>query len=223
VQDAIALLRFLARPTSNLRAVSLLRSRLVRLSDAGVALLAPEYADALGAMSDRTLQLAASQLDAEDREVLETVRAAVPRWLAMVDRVTPSELLDKVLRETAYGDEMRGARFLQARENLKKLRALVRKAENRGYATLARISEFLDDLAVGDESNAVIDALDAVNLDRARGEGPRVPDRVRRQHEPRDRRPARAAPRAGGRLRHPVGLDWRFRVGCRRGRHGPGA
>src|SRR6185295_1652474 len=34
VQDAIALLRFLARPTSNLRAVALLRSRLVRLSDA---------------------------------------------------------------------------------------------------------------------------------------------------------------------------------------------
>jgi ATP-dependent helicase/nuclease subunit A len=164
VQDAIALLRFLARPTSNLRAVSLLRSRLVRLSDAGVALLAPQYADALGAVGNVTVPLAVSQLDAEDREVLDAVRASMPRWLAMVDRVTPSELLDAILRETAYGYEMRGARFLQARENLKKLRALVRKAENRGYATLARIAEFLDDLAVGDESNAVIDALDAVNL-----------------------------------------------------------
>jgi ATP-dependent helicase/nuclease subunit A len=81
-----------------------------------------------------------------------------------VDRVTPSELLDAVFRDTAYACEMRGPRQQQARENLKKLRALIRKAENRGYATLARIAEFLDDLAVGDESNAVIDAIDAVSL-----------------------------------------------------------
>ena len=161
VQDAIALLRFLAKPASDLRAVSLLRSRIVRLSDAGVAALGPAFADAL---TNETLPLAFSQLDAEDRDVLERVRAALPRWLAMVDRVTPSELLDAILRETAYAFEMRGPRRLQARENLKKLRALIRKAENRGYATLARIAEFLDDLAVGDESNAVIDALDAVNL-----------------------------------------------------------
>ncbi len=161
VQDAVALLRFLAKPASDLRAVSLLRSRIVRLSDAGVAALGPRYADAL---ENVTMPLAFSQLDAEDREVLERVRAALPRWLAMVDRVAPSEALDAILRQVAYMCEVRGARRLQARENLKKLRALIRKAENRGYATLARIAEFLDDLAVGDESNAVIDALDAVNL-----------------------------------------------------------
>ena len=161
IQDAIALLRFLAKPASDLRAVSLLRSRVVRLSDAGVAALGPEYADAL---TNETRPLAFSQLDAEDRHVLEHVRNALPQWLARVDRVTPSELLDWVLRDTAYAIEIRGPRAVQARENLKKLRALIRKAENRGYATLARIAEFLDDLAVGDESNAVIDALDAVNL-----------------------------------------------------------
>jgi len=161
IQDAIALLRFLAKPASDLRAVSLLRSRVVRLSDAGVAALGPEFADAL---TNETRPLAFSQLDAEDRHVLEHVRNALPRWLARVDRVTPSELLDWVLRDTAYAIEIRGPRAVQARENLKKLRALIRKAENRGYATLARIAEFLDDLAVGDESNAVIDALDAVNL-----------------------------------------------------------
>ncbi|HXD74807.1 MAG TPA: 3'-5' exonuclease, partial [Vicinamibacterales bacterium] len=103
-------------------------------------------------------------LDDEDRDVLTHVRRALPRWLAMVDRVTASEMLDTVLQETAYAIEMRGPRRQQARENLKKLRALIRKAENRGYATLARIAEFLDGLAVGDESNAVLDALDAVNL-----------------------------------------------------------
>jgi ATP-dependent exoDNAse (exonuclease V) beta subunit len=88
----------------------------------------------------------------------------MPRWLLMVDRVPPSELLGEILRETAYAYEMRGPRRAQARENLKKLRALIRKVENRGYATLVRIADFLDDLAVGDESNAVLDALDAVSL-----------------------------------------------------------
>jgi ATP-dependent helicase/nuclease subunit A len=40
----------------------------------------------------------------------------------------------------------------------------VRRAENRGYATLARIADHLERLAVGDESNAAIDAIDAVSL-----------------------------------------------------------
>jgi ATP-dependent helicase/nuclease subunit A len=161
IQDAIAILRFLAKPTSNLRAVTLLRSRLVRLSDPGLVVLGSSYADAL---TNATLPLAFGRLDAEDRDVLERLRAALPRWLALVDRATPSELLDTILRQTAYAFEMRGPRRVQARENMKKLRALIRKAENRGYATLGRIAEFLDDLAVGDESNAVVDALDAVNL-----------------------------------------------------------
>src|SRR5262249_50059141 len=63
-----------------------------------------------------------------------------------------------------YAYEMRGPRRLQARENLKKLRALIRRIQNRGYATLARIADHLDQLALGDESNAVIDARGAVNL-----------------------------------------------------------
>ncbi len=161
IQDAVALLRYLAKPMSSLRAVSLLRSRFVRVSDPALVALGPEYADAL---TNATLPLVFDQLDAEDREVVGRLRAALPRWLSWVDRLTPSELLDAILRETAYAYEMRGPRRAQARENVKKLRALIRKAENRGYATLARIAEFLDDLAVGDESNAAIDALDAVNL-----------------------------------------------------------
>ena len=66
--------------------------------------------------------------------------------------------------QTAYSFELRGPRRLQARENLKKLRGLVRRIQNRGYATLERIAEHLDRLAVGDESNAAIDAVDAVSL-----------------------------------------------------------
>ena len=35
---------------------------------------------------------------------------------------------------------------------------MIRRAQNRGYATLARIADHLERLAVGDESNAAIDA-----------------------------------------------------------------
>ena len=89
---------------------------------------------------------------------------AVPRWLSWVDRLAPSELLDAVLHETAYAFELRGSRRRQARENVKKLRGMIRRAQNRGYATLARIADHLERLAVGDESNAAIDAIDAVSL-----------------------------------------------------------
>ena len=44
------------------------------------------------------------------------------------------------------------------------MRALVRRIQNRGYATMGRVAEHLDRLSAGDESNAVIDAADAVNL-----------------------------------------------------------
>ncbi len=161
VQDAVALLRYLADPTSDLRAGALLRSRLVRLSDGAVARLSPRLALALRSPEPPA---ALSALDREDRLVLGHARASLARWLAMVDCVTPAELLDAVLAESAYACEIRGPRRLQARENLKKLRALVRRIQNRGYATLARIADHLEQLALGDESNAVIDALNAVSL-----------------------------------------------------------
>ncbi len=161
IQDAVALLRYLAVPSSDLRAGTLLRSRLVRLSDEAVARLAPTLADAI---LNQEPPAAIAGLSTEDRLVLDRLRSAVPRWLRSVDRVTPSELLDAVLRETAYAYELRGSRRRQARENLKKLRGMIRRAQNRGYATLARIADHLERLAVGDEANAAIDAIDAVSL-----------------------------------------------------------
>jgi ATP-dependent exoDNAse (exonuclease V) beta subunit len=131
------------------------------VSDRAIVLLGRRLADAL---ADPEPPPELVQLDDEDRRVLDRVRSALPRWLAMVDRLPPSEVLEEVLRETAYAFEMRGSRRPQARENVKKLRGLIRKVENRGYATLVRIADFLDDLAVGDESNAVVDAIDAVSL-----------------------------------------------------------
>jgi ATP-dependent exoDNAse (exonuclease V) beta subunit len=136
--------------------------------DAAVARLAPAVAAAIigepSCLAPFTGSSAREPLGDEDRQVLERLRAAVPRWLSWVDRMSPSELVDAVLRETAYAYELRGARRLQARENLKKLGGLIRRAQNRGYATLARIADHLEQLSVGDESNAAIDAVDAVSL-----------------------------------------------------------
>jgi ATP-dependent exoDNAse (exonuclease V) beta subunit len=112
----------------------------------------------------RELPAAIESLSAEDRDVLTRLRDAVGRWLGNVDRMTPADLLDDILRETAYHYELGGSRRLQARENLKKFRGLIRRIQNRGYATVARLSEHLDRLAIGDESNAAIDAEHAVSL-----------------------------------------------------------
>ena len=105
-----------------------------------------------------------SQLSEEDRGVLARLRASLPEWLALVDRLPPAELIDHILSSSAYGLEIGGVRGHQARENVKKMRGLVRRIQNRGYATLGRIAEHLDRLSAGDEANATIEALDAVSL-----------------------------------------------------------
>jgi ATP-dependent exoDNAse (exonuclease V) beta subunit len=163
VQDAVALLRWLADPLSNMRAAALLRSRLVRMSDAGLQRMGPDLAAAvLGSASSASG--AALDLDRDDRGTLSRLTAAATRWLGQVDRLTPSELLVSIFAEVDYGHELEGPRYRQARENLKKLRGMIRRFQNRGYATLARVANHLDQLAVGDESNAAIDAVNAVSL-----------------------------------------------------------
>ena len=161
IKDVIALMTYLADPLSDLRAAALLRSRVVGISDDGLRLLAPKLADALRAAEPPSVQ---ALLDDADRRALGLARSATLRWRGLVDRLPPAELLDVVLHDSAYHVELRGPRYQQARENLKKIRALVRRIQNRGYVTLDRIVAHLDRLAVGDEANAAIDALDAVNL-----------------------------------------------------------
>ena len=97
IQDAVALIRHLADPSSNLRAAAFLRSRVVRLSDAAVARLAPDLAAALlGA----ELPDVVASFGEEDRAVFERVYGQLPVWRSWVDRLTPSELLSAVLAET---------------------------------------------------------------------------------------------------------------------------
>jgi ATP-dependent helicase/nuclease subunit A len=161
VKDVLALVGYLSDPSSNLRAAAFLRSRVVRISDEGLKHLAPNLASALTGPAPA----AAARLAADDQERLELARRSVPGWIDLADQLPPAELIDRVLAECAYAVELAGAGFAQQRENLKKIRALIRRIQNRGYATLGRLADYFAGLvAGGDESNAIIDAADAVNL-----------------------------------------------------------
>jgi len=161
IKDLSALIRYLANPSSELRAAALLRSRFVRLSDHALAAIAPGLA---AAITGPVLPVTVAQLEDDDRRALEQIRRHAPAWIALVDRVSPADLIEQLLPDTAYAYELRGPRLHQAWENVKKMRGLIRRIQNRGYATLARIADHLDALTAGDESNAVLEALDAVNL-----------------------------------------------------------
>ena len=160
IKDYRALLRYLADPTSELRTAALLRSRLVGITDAALAGLSGRLSATL---LSRELPPEFDALAPDDRGILLRLRASAPRWVAAVDRVPPAELLDRVCADCAYACELGGPRLVQARENLKKMRGLVRRLQNRGFATLSRIADHVDRLS-GDVSNAVVDAFDAVNL-----------------------------------------------------------
>ncbi|HTM32429.1 MAG TPA: UvrD-helicase domain-containing protein [Vicinamibacterales bacterium] len=160
IRDVLALLAHLADPGSPLRAAAFLRSRFVRISDETLKLLA---GDLPGALRDGAPLPAG--LDITDVERLGLARRSLAEWQGWVDRLPPAELLDRVLADSAYAMELAGRGLPQARENMKKLRGLVRRLQNRGYATLERIVEHFSQLVSGgDESNAIIDAVDAVNL-----------------------------------------------------------
>ena len=170
IKDVLALVSYLADSVSNLRAAALLRSRIVRISDEGLKILAPDLAGAITG----ELPAAADQLADDDRERLRLVRESAGPWIDLADQWPAAELIDRVLAESAYAVEIAGPGFAQARENLKKIRGLVRRIQNRGYATLSRLSDYFAGLvAGGDESNAIIDAADAVNLMTVRRQRPR--------------------------------------------------
>ena len=161
IKDLVALIRFLAAPASDLRAAALARSRLVGLSDHALARLAPRIADAFAGEPPPP---AMATLDPADAARLTTARRWLAEWLPMVDRFPPAEVLDHVLARSGFAAVLAGPRRDQARENVKKLRALARRLGNRGYATMARLADHVDRLATGDEANAVREAVRAVNL-----------------------------------------------------------
>ena len=163
-----------------------------------LARLAPRLAEALiGPRAGRVARAASRRRPAG----ADRLRAAVPRWL----RVGRSADAGGAARPRSGRDGVRlrnrgasGGR--QARENLKKLRGMVGRFQNRGYATLARVADHLDRaggrrrVERGDRR-----ARRGQPDDRARRQGPGVPDRVSRQPRARHRRRARADPGGRGR------------------------
>ena len=160
IKDVRALVRFLARPSSELRAAALLRSRFAGVSDAGLLTLAGALSDALAAPG---LPASAAALGEDDRRVLDLARRALAGWIGLVDRLPPAEVLDRALQEAAYAFELRGPQAEQAQANIRRLRGLVRRIQNRGYATLARVADQIDRLSSG-MPNAAVEAFDAVAL-----------------------------------------------------------
>ena len=160
IKDVRALLRFLANPASELRAAAFLRSRVASVSDLAVVALSGHLSAAL-VTRDEPEQ--AQHLEEVDRARLGRLRSGLATWRHLIDRIPPAELLDRVLHDVAYAHELHGRHVRQARENLKKFRGLIRRLENRGYATMARVSEQIDGLA-DDVSTAVVEAYDAVNF-----------------------------------------------------------
>ena len=173
---------------SDLRAAALLRSRLVRLSDAGVSALAPELAEALARPEPpaacRDLGRRGS---ARARPAAHGSRRRGCRGSIASRRPSCSM---RCSGETAYAYETaRAAAPAGARESQEAARASCARIQNRGYATLARDrrpprpARGRRRIERGDRRRRR-----GQPDDRARGQGARVPDRVRRQHRPRHRR-----------------------------------
>ena len=160
IKDVRALIRSLANPVSELRAAALLRSRFARLSDPAFVTLAGHLSESL--IAD-TIPEGVARVPADDIARLHLLRQGLHEWLDLVDRLPPAEVLDRLLLNAVYARELNGAHVVQARENLKKMRALIRKLQNRGYATMARVAEEVDHLS-GDIATAIVQAFDAVHL-----------------------------------------------------------
>ena len=154
-----------ARPVSRESVVRAARGRAAARAPRGG--LRPGPAALAGVLSPALvgaeLPAAAAALGDDDRRALAMARRGLREWTGLVDRLPPAEVLDRVLCDAAYAFELRGPRAVQAQANLGKMRALVRRIQNRGYATMARVAQQIDRLSAG-MANAVVEAVDAVAL-----------------------------------------------------------
>ncbi len=162
VRDIGALVRYLAEPASELRAAELARSRFIWISDDGLMRVATGRKASIarwlaGAALDTSLLLTE-----DDRNAVLRAGACVPRWVALVDRMPPADLLTHILDDADYAAWFRDDE--QSFQNLKKVLGMIRRAENRGYLTLSRLADYLASASTEEESPAVLDAVDAVNL-----------------------------------------------------------
>jgi len=167
VMDVRALVRFLAEPASELRAAELARSRFVGLSDSGLMRLAAARGRSssespLSQWLSSGVVHSGLPMTPSDRAAITRAGELLPRTLRLVDRIPPADLLERIVQEFDYASWFSGER--QGWENLKKILEIVRRAQNRGYLTMSRLADFLERASTEDESTAVLEAMDAVNL-----------------------------------------------------------
>ena len=196
-----------------------LRSRFVRLSDDALARLAPDFCARAPRPGLGRARRPAAGSDRRARSIARAARrAALDCARRQRDAGRRRRYASSPNRRTPGSSS--GRRLDQARENVKKVRALVRRVENRGYATLDRLAVLLRTLA---RRRRVERDCRRVGLrasdDDPRRQGPRVPDCVPR--EPASgRRAARAHRRH--RARHAGRAARRVRADRRdRGRGAP--
>ena len=132
-------------PASDLRAAAFLRSRFVRLSDRGArARSRPAWRPRSPAPDAAGRPLARSTTRTA-RVLAHAARGASRGWLALVDRVPPAELLDRVLAETRV--RVRAARAAPAagaREPEEDARRSCGASRTAATRRSARIAEHLD-------------------------------------------------------------------------------
>lgn len=162
MRDIEALVRFLGEPASEIRAAELARSRFVAISDAGLVRLATGRNRSIASWLSSGEVTSDLPLTPDDADALRRAQKRVAAWLERVDRIPPADLLEHILSDTEYAswfvdDE-------QSWENLKKVLEIVRRAQNRGYLTLSRLADYLASARTEEESPAVLEAVDAVNL-----------------------------------------------------------
>ena len=121
-KDVVALVRYLARPVSDLRAAAFLRSRFVRLSDRGLATLSVALGAAFTVHASAAIALLETRIAASAQ-----VRGQLGGWLRA--SCVPADLIEELLRETAYAheraEEAAGGEPQEIRGMIRRIRTVV--------------------------------------------------------------------------------------------------
>ncbi len=169
MRDLEALIRCLARPFSDRRAVELLRSRFFAVPAEGLVRLRraassdTPFADFLRGEGDAL----PDDLDPVSRERLESAAAQVPGWIDLSRRLPPAQTVDRILEQTDYAARAKAsargrAEGEQTRANLGRARELLAALSRGGFTNFEELAERVAAASRGDITEAPVEAADAV-------------------------------------------------------------
>ena len=174
VRDLTALARFLARPSSDLRAVELLRSRFFAFPARTLAALRNADRGAETPFSDRLRGAGGTppDLPAEDAAAWAEAGRQGSRWIGLSRRLPPSLAVRRILAETDYLERARADNASdpfagrQQVANLERALDLLRRVERDGFATFQAAAHHLEAAASGghDATQAPLRAAGAVQV-----------------------------------------------------------